>query len=234
MQRQLVVDRSRPISVQSYEILRTKILRLELKPGEALSEKQLAESMNVSRTPIREAFIKLSEEGLVEIYPQYGTFVSLINLRAVAEAHFVREALECAIVREAAKQEDKTLVLNLKQSISDQRKAGEAQDYQAFFELDEAFHKNLSRAAGRAGVWRFIQNAKLHMDRVRQLTLPISRALDILVTQHEAILDALLAGDPDSAADSMKLHLSFLFGQLDNLKLHYPVYFSSNSDEVNV
>ena len=82
-----------PIAPQRVAVLRQCIAELRLKPGEALSEKDIAGRYGVSRQPVREAFIKLSEAGLVEIRPSRGTFVMKISVREVANARLVREAI---------------------------------------------------------------------------------------------------------------------------------------------
>ncbi len=96
------VDRRRPIVPQVHDALRDAIVRVAILPGQAISETEMAASFGVSRTPIREALIRLADEGLIDIYPQAGTFVSRIDLAAVREAQFVRQTLETAVGIEAA------------------------------------------------------------------------------------------------------------------------------------
>ena len=98
----LALDKNTPVTAQVYSHLRNLILRLHLKPGEALSEQELSVKLGLSRTPVREAFIRLAEEGLVDVYPQRGTLVAPIRIAEVKEAHFIRRLLEFAIVRSAA------------------------------------------------------------------------------------------------------------------------------------
>src|SRR3954462_11731135 len=85
---------------QTLEALRRRIISLELPPGEPLSENELAQELGVSRTPVRESLILLREEGLVQVFPQIGSFVSLVDLARVSEAQFIREAIECASLRD--------------------------------------------------------------------------------------------------------------------------------------
>src|SRR4051812_12196161 len=95
------VDRKAALGPQVYDLLRQSILDLTLKPGESVSAKDLALSWNVSRTPVRDALIRLAREGLVVVYAQAGTFVSKIDLDDVEEARFVRMTLECAAIEQA-------------------------------------------------------------------------------------------------------------------------------------
>src|SRR3954466_12872965 len=87
---------------QAYAALRAAIVGAELEPGRRLSENQLADLIGVSRTPVRDALARLRDERLVAIVPQLGTFVTFIDEDAVADAHFVREALEVGAVKLAA------------------------------------------------------------------------------------------------------------------------------------
>src|SRR5882724_13196639 len=90
------------IADQVFHTLRSSIVTMRLMPATALSEQEIADRLKVSRQPVREAFIKLSETGLVRVLPQRGTFVVKISAKAVTDARFVREAVECAIARRAA------------------------------------------------------------------------------------------------------------------------------------
>ena len=103
----LAIDKNLSVAMQVHNYLRQQILRLDLKPGQALSEKELSLQLSVSRTPVREAFIRLSEEGLVDIFPQRGTIVAPIRMDEIKEAQFLREILETAIVRRAAENIEK-------------------------------------------------------------------------------------------------------------------------------
>ena len=143
---------------------------------------------------MREAFIKLSEIGMVRVLPQRGTFVVKISAKAVTDARFVREAVECAIARRASEGIGKPAIDALRAIIADQRKAARAGDPEQFFVLDEAFHRGLANAAECAYAWKVIEEAKAQMDRVRFLSIPDATPIDRLIVQHQAILDAIAAG----------------------------------------
>ncbi|MDF2689370.1 MAG: GntR family transcriptional regulator, partial [Microvirga sp.] len=130
---------------QTLETLRRRIISLQLPPGEPLSENELAQELGVSRTPVRESLILLREEGLVQVFPQIGSFVSLVDLGRVAEAQFVREAIECASLNDLAV--DAAGIAGLRDILASQRDAEAKGDVEEFFRLDEDFHRELLRLA---------------------------------------------------------------------------------------
>src|SRR5919201_4038603 len=123
--------------VLAYDTLRDAIVRAQLEPGRRLSENELAAWLGVIRTPIREALVRLRDERLVEIVPQLGTFVTAISASAVADAQFIREALECAAVRVAAQRATAEDIEGLEQNLRAQDRAREAADHDAFYVLDD-------------------------------------------------------------------------------------------------
>ncbi|MBO9599589.1 MAG: GntR family transcriptional regulator, partial [Cohnella sp.] len=189
-----------PLAVkdQVYEELRQRIMQLVLKPGQGLSEKEIAELLQVSRTPVREAFIKLAGDDLVRILPQRGTFVSKISIRAVRQAGFVREALEVAVMKKAIaalQPEDEERLLR----IVEQQTACGPDAPSAFYQLDEQFHQTLGAISGFPAAWDVVRSVKLQMDRGRYLSLPLERRQTTIVEQHRAIVEALIARDGERA-----------------------------------
>jgi len=128
-------------------------------------------ALGVSRTPVREALIKLADDGLVRIAPQVGTFVAPISLESVKEAQFIREHLECALIIDAGKKMDETTIRRLRENLARQSRAARNDDWVHFMLLDEDLHGTLATAAGHPGAWRIIQQSKVHFDRVRHLSL---------------------------------------------------------------
>jgi DNA-binding GntR family transcriptional regulator len=206
-----------PIAPQVYERLRRAITTLAMLPSEALSEKELSIQMGVSRTPVREALIRLADDGLVDILPQRGSFVAPIRLRDVEEAQFIREALEVSVVRRLAARRSPTYLAELRASLERQQVAAATRDRDLFLELDEAFHRGLSEEAGLPKCWRVIQTVKLRMDRVRYLSLPDPGHLEILLAQHREIAEALENADPDRAGRAMSEHLKEVLRTARNL-----------------
>jgi len=222
--------RAPSIADQVFGTLRSAIVTMRLKPGEALSEQEIAGRLNVSRQPVREAFIKLSEDGLVDVKPQRGTFVMRISAEAVTNARFVREAVECAIAREAAQRVVTADVSMLKGLIAEQRKAAKADDAESFFVLDEEFHRGLAAASGCIYAWKVIESAKAQMDRVRFLSLPEATPMKRLIVQHQRILDGVAARDGDAAASAMQAHLREILSSLPRLAVKYPAMFDAAQD----
>jgi len=216
-----------PISPQIYERLRRAITTLELAPSEALSEKDLAQKLGVSRTPVREALIRLADEGLIDILPQRGSFVAPIRLKDVEDAQFIRETLEVAVVRRLAGHATQASLNAARENLREQEQAVRDGDRALFLELDEAFHRTLCEAAGLAKSWRVIQTVKMQMDRVRFLSLPEAGLLRTLMNQHRAILAAVAGGDATVAADQMAAHLQLVLRTVRKLSAERPELFAS-------
>lgn len=211
-----------------YWVLRQSIIRMVLAPGQALSEKELADTFSVSRQPVREAFIRLSEAGLVEVRPQRGTYVVKISQKAVLEARFVREAVEMAVAREAATRGlDHRVLAELRELIERQRRCLEPQDHDRFFLLDEAFHRTLSLGIGQQAAWKVTEEVKAQLDRVRYLSIPSSTPIDKLIEQHVAIVDAIEGRDIEAATEAMCIHQCEILQSLPDLVRRFPEMFQS-------
>jgi len=220
-------SRAGSIADQVFATLRSSIVTLRLTPATALSEQDIADRLKVSRQPVREAFIKLSEIGLVRVLPQRGTFVTKISEKEVLDARFVREAVECAIARRASAGIAKAAVEELRDIIGEQRKAARAKDEEAFFVLDDAFHKSLASAADCAYAWKVVEEAKGQMDRVRFLSIPDAMPTELPIVQHQAILDAIAAGRGAAAEKAMQMHLREIFKSLPRLASAHPEMFEA-------
>ena len=215
-----------PIAPQMLAMLRAAIVDLRLPPGEALSEKDIAGRFGVSRQPVREAFIKLAELGLVEIRPSRGTYVTKISVRDVANARFVREAIECDIVAAAARLASASDIVQLRTLVAEQRAAAADADHRRFSERDEAFHHAIAQIVECDFAWRTVEAARFHTDRVRLLSLPGASPLDTLIEQHRQVIDAIEAGDPEQARIAMRRHLREILLALPLIAEAHPDYFS--------
>ena len=224
------VARPEPIARQVTHALRRAIVTMRIRPGEMISEQDIATKLGVSRQPVREAFIKLGEAGLVRILPQRGTLVVKISHAAVEDARFIREAVECAVVREAATRVTKRVGAALTDSLARQRKAARDADTETFFALDEEFHRLLAESAGRPSAWRVVEDVKPQMDRVRFLSMAEATPVLTLIRQHALIVDAVKAGDPDAAETAMRAHLGEILRSLPTLAAQHPDLFE-DADE---
>ena len=222
-------QRALPAGMQVYAALRHAIVTLRLRPGQSLSEQGVAQQLHTSRTPVREAFIKLAEAGLFEVLPQRGTFVRKISLAAVEDARFVREAIELAVLRQAVGHLDSEFVAAACRLIADQRSAATANDLERFMALDDAFHRSFAVAIGRGDTWSVIEAQKTQMDRVRYLSLPGATPIDRLIDQHEAILDAAERGDAVASESALRAHLAEVLAVLEPLSRLYPDLFETDT-----
>lgn len=223
---QKLVDPTLAVGPQLFRALRERIENNELAPGARLSEAEMATAFGVSRQPVREAFIKLAEDGLVEVRPQRGTFVRKISTASVLDARFVREAIEADVVKLVAEASDPAVIRELQRLVAAQAKVEDG-DRKAFIPLDDAFHRTLAEAAGKANAWRVIEGMKSQMDRVRQLSTE-QFSLARLISQHQAIVTAIAAGDPPRAEAAMRTHLRAILSDLPLIRSSLPDYFDDS------
>lgn len=198
---------TQPVNQQIYRILRSDIVHCLIPPGTPLSEKEVSVRFDVSRQPVREAFIKLAENGLIQIRPQRGSYVNKISLTQVQNGCFVRQAIECAVVRRAANLVDEHQCYLLEQNLHQQRIAIERKQLNDFFLLDDEFHQKLAQIAGCQLAWDTIENLKATMDRVRYMSLDHVSPPEMLLRQHLDIFSALEKRDADAVEKAMTLHL---------------------------
>ncbi|MEK8169847.1 GntR family transcriptional regulator [Streptomyces sp. M19] len=215
-----------------YQTLRHKVLTLELPPGAALSENELAASLGVSRTPVRESLILLSQEGLVQVFPQIGSFVSRVDPAKVADAQFLREAVELASLEDLPDELSPEVVEELRDNLDAQQRPD--LDLEEFFALDEAFHQALLRLSGHASAWATVVSAKGHLDRARRLGLYDTASPARFATQHLEIFHAVLAGDGTLARTAMRTHLRAVFDDVERIRARSPELFAADSDAVPV
>lgn len=204
--------------------LREAIIRLDLKPGTRLSEQEIADRLGVSRQPVREALIALAKAKLVEVRPKRGTVVVKISARDMMEARFVREAIETAVARRACTTFDPWVRTSINGILKRQEIAQQAGDQDGFRREDEQFHMALAAGAGCATAWSVISDIKAHIDRVCNLQLRKVEAMAGLIAEHQAIIDAIDARDPEQAVGAMQAHLNGILSDLpkiesDNLDL---------------
>ncbi len=200
-----------------YAALREAVLSGELLPEQSLSETRVAAQFGVSRTPVREAFRRLADEGFLRIVPQVGTFVSRIQLTAVSESQFVRETLECRTIRLAAERIEAAEAQGLELLLLRQREVIASDRPADFFPLDEALHAELTRIAGHPSVWDLLVGVKAQLDRVRRLSLNSKSWLVMIYGQHRDIVDRVAAHDATGAEDAMRDHLRSVFATIDDI-----------------
>lgn len=213
---------------QVYALLREAIVAAEFEPGRRLSENELAARIGVSRTPVREALIRLEDERLVAIVPQLGTFVTLISPGAVADAAFVREALECGAIGRVRAPVDAGELDSLQANLAAQERAAEAHDATAFDRLDEDLHRQLCALGGHEIAWELSRRANGHLDRVRRLSLPAPGYLEEMLSEHQAVVVALARGDVPGAETALRHHLRMVRSYEHAIRDERPEFFGDD------
>jgi GntR family transcriptional regulator, rspAB operon transcriptional repressor len=209
---------------QAANALRHAILTGILPPGTKVSEQEIADTIGTSRQPVREAFLRLSAEGLLDIRPQRGTYVSKITATEVLDARFVREAVEADLIRLACQKADAAAIVSLRDVLAAQTAAADAASFMA---LDEAFHRMIAQIAGKARAWDHLQRLKSQMDRVRFLQLqdfPVAT----LIAQHTAMVEAIATQNVDAAEAELRAHLRLIEADLPGIQAAHPHYFTTD------
>lgn len=216
------LDPSRGLVQQIYSILMDLIVNIRLKPGQAMSEKEISEALKASKTPVREALIRLEDTGLIQVVPKSGTYVSPISLDRYIEACFVRTQLEIGAVRRSAGRSNSLRdVLNLETIVTRQIKAlNDGQD-QLFFQYDEALHRAFFEMAGVPGVWHMVKKSQADVYRIRHLKrIHNIRRGQQVIEEHQAIVSSIRAGDADEAEIALINHIGSLESEINVLSSH--------------
>jgi GntR family transcriptional regulator, rspAB operon transcriptional repressor len=221
------LDRDRQAAPQVFERLRGMIISLELPPGSPLSRAALAGQFGVSSTPIRDALMRLEEEGLVDVFPQYATVVSRVDVRLAQQAHFLRQAVELEIVRMLALRHDKAFAVELNATIVRQQQFAKAGDFEKFMAADNEFHAQLYAATDKQDIWSLVRSRSGHIDRLRRLHLPSPGKAQDIVRHHKLIAKAIDAGEPEEAQKYLRTHLSGTLSELAQIRARYPEYLSN-------
>ena len=208
----------------AYRIIRNNIIDLDIKPGSMISEQDVAQELNVSRTPVHEALLELPRSKIVDILPQRGCSVSRIDLELVEEAVFARRTIECAVIEEACK-------MATEQDLADMRDNIRLQDFylasktvEKIMELDNKFHESLYRISNKMQCYYMVQLLNVHFDRLRSMSLHSVKEIKI-VDDHRAMMQAMIDKDSALAKSLLEKHLSRLHVDVEEIKQHYPEYF---------
>jgi len=202
-----VIDRSRPIGEQVYGLLRRAIAHWHLRPGDPIPEALVTRRFDISRSPLREAFRQLASDGLVVIRPQAGTYVSPVDRLRWEEGRLIRRALEVEGIRHAVQHVTQASLDELELLLRQQRRAAEAGNFEELIELDDRFHATICQLSGFPRLWRMIDAAKAQIDRTRFMALPEMGRADDTLTEHQGIMDALSARDPENSVALLIRHL---------------------------
>lgn len=216
-----------------YNIVKKNILSLKLEPGTMISEKEISDKLEVSRTPTREAFIKLAEEELIVIYPQKGTFISLIDIEQVEEARFVRENMEVAVLKIACETFTERDVADMEALIAEQRIYSGHNNYEKMHDLDELFHETIFNKCRKKKTWSVIQQMLAHYKRFRNLLLAVYFDWETIIAQHTRIVESIRLRDPFMAEQELRQHVKSRFEKAELLE-KYPNYFKKSDSPSSI
>lgn len=191
-----------------YDELRRRIRELTLPPGAPLRRDEVALELGVSRAPVSEAIARLADEGLVDVFPQHGSFVAPIRVEDVREAIFIRTGLEVEAIRRAASARDPALLAALGANLEAQARALAGGDLEGFYELDDAMHATIFATLAMPRAQRLLEAARAPLDRPRRMLLPAPGRPEDTLTEHRRLLDAIASGDVEFAAAAMRVHLA--------------------------
>lgn len=222
--RKPALDPKRQAAPQVFEHLREAIVSLELAPGAVLARAELAQMFGVSQTPVRDALIKLNEEGLVDIFPQHATVVSRIDVASALQAHFLRKSVEAEIAGTLAAHPTELLVAQLRAQLEVQAALANGDDYAQFIAADREFHRLMYLAAGVPDLYDLIRRMSGHVDRLRRLHLPAAGKAKAVVRDHRRIVEAIAAGKPEQARERVREHLSGTLAQVEQIRAAHPDY----------
>ncbi|MEM5491674.1 GntR family transcriptional regulator [Hoeflea sp. AS16] len=218
-------SRRQTAAEEAFERLHSDIISLRLPPGTKLSEVEIAKMYQVSRQPVREAFLRLGELNLLQIRPQRATLVKRISLQDLENTRFIRAAVEVEVVRKACQTASTEDLARLEASLAPQKAAVDAADTSRMHQLDYEFHRLICESAGCLPAFRTIAENKAHTDRVCTLELSGDNGMAEILEDHTNIVRALTARDEEKAVQMTRKHLSRLDTTLTRASEKYTDYF---------
>lgn len=208
-----------------YQTLREAILSLAYRPGEILRKPEICEALGVSRSPVADAVARLATEGLVDVVPQAGTFVARFSMEEIREGAFLREAIEMAAIERVAETITEDQLTQLRRNLTVQAALIADGDVPGFYQMDAAMHELILSFSGFRRLAQVSETAWLHVNRARQLILPVPGRIAATLDEHRAILAALEARDPAAARLATRHHLRQLITYLEPLERERPDLF---------
>ena len=208
----------------TFRTILDNLVNLVLPPGSAVSENDVAAALGTSRTPVREAFIRLAQDGLLVVYPQKGTYVSLVDEHRVEEGRYMRLCLEMHTMELACEIRTPENLVALETNLRLQRLAVDEKKPSRFFCLDEDFHRLVFAACGKERIWEAIRKMSSHFDRVRMLSLHATD-WEKIIAQHHFLLEVISTRNHWKAREAVSEHLTKVNYDLGKLRREYPSYF---------
>jgi DNA-binding GntR family transcriptional regulator len=223
------MSHAQPKALWAYDTIRDAIISMRLPPGAILNEKDTCQELGISRTPMREAVLRLAQEGLIQIVPSGGTFVSKIDVRKVLEGHLVRASIELQTVRIAARHYLPEFDKDIEFTLLKQKHAMEHRDTELGFRSDSEFHRMICMIAGFPNLWKTIHAATGQLDRARRMAFPQIGFFEEVLSEHMEIYQALKARDEEQAIKLMRHHL----GSIKDIVAHVMPLTEQNSSAEN-
>ena len=208
--------------------IREAIMELNFLPGEIIRKHDICNALGVSRSPVSEALAKLRNEGLVEVVPQSGTFVSRFSLQDIKEGAFLREAIELACIEILASNISEQQLIDLNRNLKLQKVLAESDDYQGFYQLDAKMHGMIMDFTGYKNLAKVTKTGWVQVDRARQLLLPVDGRLKKAFQEHRAVIKALEQNDVALAREKMRTHLNQLILLLTPLEKKHTHLFENS------
>ncbi|MEM1483307.1 GntR family transcriptional regulator [Oscillospiraceae bacterium PP1C4] len=218
---------SETIGDYSYRMLRRNIICIILKPGDSVSENTVAAALGSSRTPIRETFSKLAADGLIDVHPQRGTYISLIDMKRVKESVFMRATLEEAVMRVACAGISEDQIFRLEANFNQQSFCFNKGKMQEVFELDNKMHELLFEACGMEHVWQAILSIAADSYRIRYLKLSAGVRGEETIAEHLEIIRAIREQDVERGCRLMRDHVAKLDEDVEVLHRQHADYFKN-------
>ena len=213
---------------RTFLAIREAIMELNFLPGEIIRKHDICNALGVSRSPVSEALAKLRNEGLVEVVPQSGTFVSRFSLQDIKEGAFLREAIELACIEILASNISEQQLIDLNRNLKLQKVLAETDDYQGFYQLDAEMHGMIMDFTGYKNLAKVTKTGWVQVDRARQLLLPVDGRLKKAFQEHRAVIKALEKNDVALAREKMPTHLNQLILLLTPLEKKHPHLFENS------
>lgn len=205
------VDRKRPLRDQIYPMIRMLILTGAIKPGDVIDEKAMAAHLNVSRTPVREAVKRLSDEHLVEVVAQSATRATRIDRKEIDQAFMIRRALEMESAAQAATRITPEQADKLSEILALHARAMERKKFSDAIGFDDRFHRYITEISDLPLLWHSIEISKAQLDRCRHMMIPRPGEADTTLEHHRKIIRALNSKDPENARKAMSNHLEVAY-----------------------
>lgn len=216
----------------TYNKIRDDIMNMTLEPGTDVSVQKLSERYGVSRTPVREAVVRLQQSGLVEIYPQRKTVVSKIDLQRVREEWFIRTSLESAVVDEFIHKCSELVADTMQELVNKQKKLMNKDSFREFYHKDNRFHQLIFETAGEGLSWYTIEDVASHYNRIRLLNGKMRGMDQSVIEKHEKMVVAARKRDVDGMRKEIMEHSNNLLEQVKDLSKHYPHFFKMNTNDI--